>query len=321
VNDDIPPADDAQNAEQSRADARGQRLTENGARTPEDEAARRKQENPDSNPKHIFPIRVCLWIYRKWTNPYRHRANVAEIITGLLTLAIAVVGLLQWRVYRQQKTIMEKSGEQTDQLIKAANIQACAATQNADSARSMAASAGIQSQATNSIDMRIKAAEADFQQLAKNATDTLTNTQDSFRRDQRAWLGVVDYHLLKFDGSVPMEITIDIVNSGKTPAIQVDQSTAVVYLGQFVDYPEGPQAFRSSGAPDIPPQGKYIAHVSNDEIAPYWYGIAHGQIFLYVTGRLTYHDIYTKEAHHTHFCLVSSSATFISYCPHGNTMD
>jgi hypothetical protein len=39
---------------------------------------------------------------------------------------------------------MESSGRQTDQLIKAAQIQACAATRNAESAKSMADSAGIQ---------------------------------------------------------------------------------------------------------------------------------------------------------------------------------
>ena len=68
-----------------------------------------------------------------WSNPYR-RTNWPEIVTAVLTAVIVLVGLLQWNVYQQQKAIMESSGKQTQQLIDAADIQACAASKNAEAA-------------------------------------------------------------------------------------------------------------------------------------------------------------------------------------------
>src|SRR5271165_7061926 len=91
-----------------------------------------------------------------WKDPFRNRATWAEKVTALLTAAIVVVGIFQLYVYRQMKGIMESSSQQTDKLIGAANIQAGAASKNAEAAASFSKSA-------DSINRQTQIAVGDFQ--------------------------------------------------------------------------------------------------------------------------------------------------------------
>ena len=65
------------------------------------------------------------------------------MVTIFVTGVIAVIGFLQYSVYRQQKTIMESSGHQMDKLIDYAKAQASAASQIAEASDKSAKSAGF----------------------------------------------------------------------------------------------------------------------------------------------------------------------------------
>ena len=65
-------------------------------------------------------------ILRRMRISWRRTRFHDRLIAGA-TLVIAIVGILQLIVYFQMKRIMESSGQQTDKLICAANIQASAA--------------------------------------------------------------------------------------------------------------------------------------------------------------------------------------------------
>jgi hypothetical protein len=84
------------------------------------------------DPKPILPVRYGRWLRDWWTNPYRPRGNFPEHFTVGVTIVIACIAGIQACIYHQQKRIMESSGHQTQQLIDAANIQACAAQKIAD---------------------------------------------------------------------------------------------------------------------------------------------------------------------------------------------
>jgi hypothetical protein len=99
-----------------------------------------------------------------------------DIAIVILTGGIVLLAYMQWRE-------MHGAGKQTDDLIKAASVQALAATKNAEAADKFAATAAH-------MDTKIDATEKDFQQIANRAGESLRNTQESFRNDQRAWVGV-----------------------------------------------------------------------------------------------------------------------------------
>ena len=54
-------------------------------------------------------IRYLTYIKEWWSDPYRKRPNWSERVAVVLTAVIALVGFLQWSVYRQQRRIMDMS--------------------------------------------------------------------------------------------------------------------------------------------------------------------------------------------------------------------
>lgn len=129
-------AENADNSERPDNNGGSEGFGRNSQSKPENQDSTKKQDHPRDVPKPEPSIPVRLWFrFLAWkNNPDRKRAHLAEWITVFLTLVLAGTSILQLRIYRQQKEIMESSGGQTDQLIKAANIQAGAATRNADAA-------------------------------------------------------------------------------------------------------------------------------------------------------------------------------------------
>src|SRR5437660_5541534 len=58
---------------------------------------------------------------------------------------------------------------------------------------------------------------------AKTAESTIANTQESFRQDQRAWVGVGEIEITKFVEKDEFNMNVVFVNSGKTPAVNNQQ--------------------------------------------------------------------------------------------------
>jgi hypothetical protein len=277
-----------------------------------------------------------------WNNPYR-RTNWPEIITAFLTAAIVFVGVLQWRVYTQQKAIMESSGHQTEQLIDYARAQACAAQRNADAAASFSRSAdGINTQTAKAV--------GEFKRLADDTERSIKSAQDNSQQalnasiaasqlDQRAWVGVQSFSggpVVSGD-QVSFAVTVVAKNTGKTPALRMSGAyiqvvTEIrdpipdyddVYSGRFRGpsniyqgelFPLGdvlaPQAIREL---NIGHDGAYASRKAGDGFP---------RIF-YILGKITYDDVDGKTRHTTKFCLqnVERNQSNFSACRKGFGMD
>ena len=196
--------------------------------------------------------------FLNWRNdPWRPRQNLAEWVTVLLTLVVAGIGYLQWRVYLQQAKIMGSDNPQTQKLIEAANINAAAAKKIAEASKRNATAAERFSTSADQIKVEIASAvnqlhtqaermETSRKSTEKSSHDALQAAIDNFRLDQRAWIGfqpIKIENISKFPPSdvlspqlrpVSFEIKgfdVVIVNTGKTPAAVLSFQGAQ-YLGK-----------------------------------------------------------------------------------------
>src|SRR5262245_22325581 len=81
---------------------------------------------------------IRLWHIRRRRQQKSAPPNWAEKITAFLIFVTACIAGLQACIYHQQKTIMESSGKQTQDLIDAAQIQASASRRIVTAARRQA---------------------------------------------------------------------------------------------------------------------------------------------------------------------------------------
>lgn len=206
MDDDLNETDNSQN--QSNA-SNSDTQTQN--RAPNNQASESKHRNTQNSKHAFFLVRFWQWLRKWYTDPFRHRSNVAEKLTVFVTIVIAVVGGLQYSVYRQQKKIMESSGHQTDQLINAANIQAQAANSFSVSA------AQINGQIQNAvIDLERPYVFVYPVSLGYN-----------FIQIRQAWdQQIAKEHKLRFD--------ITIFNLGISPAVRIIASKPKVMVGPDV---------------------------------------------------------------------------------------
>ena len=116
------------------------------------------------------------------------------------------------------------TSKQTDQLITAAKINAssteqiaAASERNATAAENFSGSASHINQGVGDAVKKLNLQAHASKTIAEQARKSLLA---SFRSD-RAWIGVQHFQLLHYDPGVPVEFTYDLVNSGKTPALNV----------------------------------------------------------------------------------------------------
>jgi hypothetical protein len=291
----------------------------------------------------MFPTSTYRRLREWWKDPFRARGNFAEHVTIFLTIVLAVVGGLQAAIYWQQKKIMESSGPQTQQLIDAANTQACAARQIAAASEKNAAAAESFSISSGEINRGISDAVGKLQTQAekmdaariaseKQSADSLQATIANFHQDQRAWIGVAQMHLISFESGKPMQGDITLFNSGKTPAIHASSGLKAVGVisttasNQFIEenvnkYLEDVQLNPMEA---IPPQGTHVIHILDNapvEDAQYQ-RVLKGIGDYYVVGKVSFIDV-SRRQQWTTFCLrVSYSANGMDwfYCKSGNDM-
>jgi hypothetical protein len=246
----------------------------------------------------------------------------------ILTAVLAVVGVLQWSVYRQQKAIMEASGHQTDQLIDYAAAQACAASQSAQAADRFARS-------SNELKDKFGVAVGDFEKAAKqsataaqgsadNAKQAISTAQETFRGEQRAWLNITTGIDPITDFTKPPNGVIHITNNGKTPALNVridghfTPSPKEILDGKLLVHKHGPE-YRSVGL--VAPGTVYDSNsmeatplnVSNPGVNDTW--------LVYIWGDITYCDVF-KRQHFVRFCGVRKmSETAFIQCLFHNEID
>jgi hypothetical protein len=146
---------------------------------------------------------VRLWRIHRRRQKHVAPPNVAEKITVLLILVTAFIGGVQAYIYHQQKTIMESSSGQTDQLIEAADTQARASRRIATASRRESRAADKNADAADSFS---KTAEQQLGEMSKQAEaanklamQTQNNAEaardyaDTLLASERGWIKIADF--------------------------------------------------------------------------------------------------------------------------------
>lgn len=230
-----------------------------------------------------------------WTRRQEH--TLAERTMAFFTGVVALCAVIQIFI------LVGGSG-QTDKLIAAANIQACAARQIAAASKRNAAAAESFATSAGTIKDEISDAESDFATMADNSAKAIKATQDSMRQDQRAWLAVTEISGLPEVGK-PWIINLLMGNSGKTIA----QHIRVVGISDQIPSPDEPsftlEPLKERGI--ISPLSRGYAHirVSHGVNLPQsvYDSYQKGQLRLFVYGLILYKDVFKRE-HSTQFCFV-----------------
>ena len=155
-----------------------------------------------------------------------------------LTWAAVLISLLSAAVFAGQLYEMHEAGVQTDKLLSAAKALADAASDTATAAGDQVDAANNFSDTAEDINRGISGAVDQLKAAAKNAKDSIQKTQDSFRADQRAWVGLGEYRIEQFSAKDPFKLAIPFVNSGKSPAVFTEKS---ILYAISPTYLQGPQ--------------------------------------------------------------------------------
>jgi hypothetical protein len=176
----------------------------------------------------------------------------------------------------------------------------------------------------------------------RNAT-TAENAQksgdQSFKDEQRAWIGIASNGVNQFEANKPIIMDVLFVNSGKTPARNVGTRVETILNDARKPIP-GPSAEQirklrkdpQRSGPAIAPEARFnfsIGKESPDDteqmkVGKQWItanfeNIKSKALILYDFGELYYDDI-SGRPHVTSFCIYLSDpdAKIVNFCPHFN---
>jgi hypothetical protein len=200
---------------------------------------------------------------------------------------------------------------------------------NARQASRLAAIAdGIKTMLENSVRQSKENSEQLLLQDRETLHATLAHSKASLdasieasRLDQRAWLAVKEVRIeSELALNEPLRYSINLVNTGKTPALDV----------RFVELRSGNnEATIDELAPPrdrgvvAPGNNIKVFGRSNRLDQPTTKAIQDGTIRLYISGTIEYWDIFKTKPRHTRFCVyypTSAPPNFFN-CTDGNTMD
>jgi hypothetical protein len=144
------------------------------------------------------------------------------------------------------------------------------------------------------------------------ANNSLKASIEASRMDQRAWVGVVKLNSFNFRVGPNFSIPFDVVNSGKTPALNVRTKTALKSVengNRFIPMYQEPTMVPSLGV--IQPQvHSELTTLPVDISASQFGDIKNGRGTLYAYGRIDYDDIFGRP-HETTFCVKYSAGNTI----------
>jgi hypothetical protein len=272
----------------------------------EQESARLAEKHNDASASNNQPSTQSAWV--RWQNH-----TLSERVMAYFTGVVAICAALQiW--------ILIGGSGQTDQLIKAANINACAAKQiaaaadrNATAAETFAIAAqGISggiTEAVEKLDRQARDIELARQSSEKSSKDALDTSIRASRNDQRAWVGYwsSDFRPGLVVGQ-PLKINLELRNSGKTPALDVQAST---YTAQGTPNIEVHPNFSNETSGDdidskgvIQPNGTLFIPINYPiEITqPLINKVKTGIFTIYIISKITYLDVFQRP-HYTTYCV------------------
>lgn len=135
----------------------------------------------------------------------------------------------------------------------------------------------------------------------------LANQVSEMRLDQRAWVGIDKLDKFDFKPGPEFSIPLDMINTGKTPAVHVKTKTALKSLKKgdaFVaTYTGHPTPYKESNSVVLPQQHMTMSTPLIDVSAAQYDDIKNGRGILYAYADITYNDIYGKS-HETTFCVM-----------------
>jgi hypothetical protein len=234
----------------------------------------------------------------------------------ILALAITFFSAAQWITSCANNS---STTTQTNQLIRAANINACAArriaaasNRNATAAESFATTAGLINggigDAVKKLETQAKEIESSRKSSVDAAQKALQVSIDNSRLDERAWIGIGDA-AVTISATEPFKVTMTTKNVGKTPATDMISQIGVA------DKPKGEELtladIKYSGEPSqagtlFPSAAGVIGKnldsvvIGQENDVTSW---KNGDKIIYVFAATTYNDIFNKS-HWTHACVI-----------------
>lgn len=241
---------------------------------------------------------------------------------------LAIIGILALVIYNGQLREMRKATRATEIAAKAAKDSADLARQTLQEMQKgggdthdLAAAAKVQADST-------KQTAIASQKAADISAQSVRVAQQSFIDEQRAWIGIVGYKIAQFEEGKPIKVEIDIGNSGKTPAFQMEwwskyNSSTIAELGPLPRDLASITEWQVGGA--IPPSGQ---HAIYSEI-PWenWKGSSLSfklkNLVPSIYGEISYHDA-GGRSHITQYCLYVAdpeTRNSINFCKNWNDMN
>jgi hypothetical protein len=231
---------------------------------------------------------------------------------ALFGLCSVVVGVLQWSAMRGQLTEMRRGSVDTHALAHSAGKQAGAAekfsasaeginkeTQSAVSQFSRLAAAAA-SQAKTSESMASVARDA----LAQGAK-SLGETIEASHLEERPWVVPIRYNLSQEpQNGGSFQVTCWIENTGKTPALDVSETTRLSLRYAEPAPSDLPQNLSPTSRGILPPLAANFSFKTG-HLNPglrQTAGYMDGSMTIYLQGEITYLDTF-HESHWTKFCV------------------
>jgi hypothetical protein len=294
------------------------------------EAAKLADPQQQTSQSSYNPPHASAW--KRW-----QEHTLAERVMAYFTGVVAICAALQvW--------ILIGGSGQTDQLIKAANINACAAQQIADASKRNATAAESFSTSAGNINTQMGEAvsklkiQGDRIEASRKSSTTasqkaLQATIENFHREQRAWVGIDSWVLEKFEVGQVVQLKVRVMNRGRTPALKVfaggkeglvisndhsEKQIADIIANEFNDFRTQPEA------PISPSNGEEFSADQNGRVLDRsrFDAVSGGVSTYYQTGRITYKDVFTKDQWMT-FCLkvmYVNKHPVALYCATGNDL-
>jgi hypothetical protein len=241
-------------------------------------------------------------------------------ITALATVVIAVLTGIYVHYSRAQWKVMR------DQLTEMTNSRLQAKT---DSASAITAQQAI-------AQTSLSTSQGNFDKSSQSAENT-------FRDEQRAWIGVTRQTLEQFEEKKAVVIGVSITNAGKTPARNLKIRVRTIVTNYPINGPaqEDIAGLRKAPwilGPAMSPQGQYSITIGKDQLVGQILTeenkrIVQGTIdrfpliksktlFLYDVGEVSYEDV-SRRTHLTTFCvfLADPETKFVAFCPEFNEIE
>jgi hypothetical protein len=268
------------------------------------------------------------------TDRAARRTAWATIAIAFFTLVQVGVGLVTWKVLNGQLKEMHDGGVDTHTLAQAADTQAkkmsdvsTAADKIREAAQNMVGEdERIADNAKETLETNNRNAQATLAASNKQAKDALDAAIAQYKLDERAWIGIGSFRSVQFGKGQSWKVDVDIFNSGKTPALQLEQASE---FGVELGFPvknvptDWFASMQFTPAEAIPPQGRYTIHAEIPEqvISQVYDAVKSKDRTIYIYGGIRYKDISGGDGY-TEYCFLMSDPdkSDLAFCNSHNEM-